>query len=303
MGDTKVTIEMIKAVRERTGSGLMDCKKALLENDGDIQKACDWLREKGIAKAAKKAATRVASEGIAWVLVDGDKAAMVEVNCETDFVASNEVFRNLVKSVNEIVLRDEPKDKDEAMASKNAEGKSIHDLFLDASMKLGEKLDFRRFVVVHKQADEVFGPYVHMNGKIATLVVLKGGDSELANGVALNVCSLNPQYRTMADIPADVVAKETEIELEASRQDPKFASKPEAIQRKIVEGRVKKSIGESVLTEEPYVLDESQTVGNVLKSKNASVVATYRYAVGEGIEKPQEDFAAEVAAEAAKAAK
>ena len=173
-------INLIKQLRDRTGAGLMDCKKALLENNNNVDAACDWLREKGIAKQAKKASTRIAAEGIAWVLAEGNKAAIIEVNSETDFVANSDPFRALVKEVNSLVLANAPKTLDEAKELKNADGKSIADLFVDATVKLGEKLDFRRFEVVEKADDEVFGPYIHMNGKIATLVVLKGGNTEVA---------------------------------------------------------------------------------------------------------------------------
>lgn len=289
-------IELIKVLRDRTGAGLMDCKKALVENGNDIEKAITWLREKGISKQEKKA-SRTAAEGVAWVLVEGNKAAIIEINCETDFVANSDPFRDLVKSVNKIILEKSPKTKEEAMECQNADGKSIKDLFLDASIKLGEKLDFRRFAIVEKAEDEVFGPYVHMNGKIATLVVLKGGDATVANGVALNVTSDNPSYVYESEIPADVIAKETEIETEASKNDPSFGKKPEAIQKKIIEGRVRKNLCAGVLADQPYVLDESKTVGTFLKENNASIVSFVRYAVGEGIEKKQSDFAAEVEAQ------
>ena len=287
-------IDLIKQLRERTGAGIMDCKKALLANDSDIEKSVVWLREKGIAKQASKA-NRVAAEGVAWVLTEGNKAAVTEINCETDFVANSDPFRNLVKEVNQIVLENSPKDKDAALLCKSKNGKDIKELFLEAGIKLGEKLDFRRFAIVTKTDDEVFGPYIHMNGKIATLVVLKGGNTEVANGVALNVCSNNPLYLTDKDIPADDFAKEVEIEKEASKNDPSFAKKPAAIQQKIIEGRVHKNLCGNVLLDEQYVLDESKTVSDVLKENKAAVASYVRFAVGEGIEKRHDDFAAEVA--------
>lgn len=289
-------IELIKVLRDRTGAGLMDCKKALVENGNDVEKAITWLREKGIAKQEKKA-SRTAAEGVAWVKTKGDTAAVIEINCETDFVANSDPFRELVREVNDAVLAKEPKTKEEVMETIASNGKTIKDLFLDASIKLGEKLDFRRFAIVHKNPNEVFGPYVHMNGKIATVVVLKGGDEETAKGVCLNVTSDNPTYITEKDIPADVIAKETEIETEASKNDPSFAKKPEAIQKKIVEGRVRKNLCSNVLVDQVYILDESKTVGAVLKEHSAEVVSFVRYAVGEGIEKKQTDFAAEVEAQ------
>ena len=286
-------IELIKVLRDRTGAGLMDCKKALIENDNDVEKAITWLREKGIAKQEKKA-SRTAAEGVAWVKVDGDKAAVIEINCETDFVANSDPFRELVREVNDAVLAHEPKEKEEVMELVASNGKTIKDLFLDASIKLGEKLDFRRFTIVQKNPEEVFGPYIHMNGKIATIVVLKGGDEETAKGVCLNVTSDNPAYVYETDIPADVIAKETEIETEASKNDPSFAKKPEAIQKKIIEGRVRKNLCSNVLVDQIYIMDETKKVGDVLKEHHAELVSFVRYAVGEGIEKKQADFAAEV---------
>lgn len=294
-------IELIKQLRERTGAGMMDCKKALLANNNDIEASITWLREKGIAKQAKKAGTRVAAEGVAWIMTEGNRAAIVELNSETDFVANSDTFRALVKEVNSLILTNMPKTMEEAMVLKNAEGKTISDAFVDAGIKIGEKLVLRRFEVVEKTDDEVFGPYIHMNGKIATLVVLKGGNAETAKGIALNVCSLNPTYRTQDDIPAEVIERETAIELEAAKQDAAFAKKPEAIQKKIVEGKVSKSVGEAVLANEPYVLDESKTVAQVLKEANANVVSFKRYAVGEGIEKKKDDLAEEVAKQIAAA--
>ena len=166
-------IDLIKELRDRTGAGLMDCKKALLANGEDVSKAADWLREKGIAKQAKKAATRTAAEGVSWVMVNGNTAAIIEVNSETDFVANSDPFRALVKEVNEVVLANKPADVAAAKACLTKEGKTLNDLFVDAGIKLGEKLDFRRVAVVEKTDDEVFGPYIHMNGKIATLVVFE----------------------------------------------------------------------------------------------------------------------------------
>ena len=176
-------IELIKQLRERTGAGLRDCKKALLANGNDVDKSVDWLREKGIAKQAKKAATRIATEGVAWLRTEGNKAARIEINSETDFVANSDPFRALVKTVNAIVLKNRPKTVEEAKLLKDENGKTIADLFIDAGVKLGEKLDFRRLVTVEKSDDEVFGPYIHRNGKIATLIVLKGGSAENATGL------------------------------------------------------------------------------------------------------------------------
>ncbi len=291
-------IEQIKQLRDRTGAGLMDCKKALAATDHDLEQAITWLREKGIAKAAKKAASRIAAEGVASVLVSGNKAAVIEVNCETDFVANSDPFRALVNEVNEIILSNNPQTLDEAKNCANKDGKTINELFVDAGVKLGEKLDFRRFAIVNKADDEAFGPYIHMKGKIAVLSVIKGGNEEIANRISLVVCSNSPSYVNEADIPAEVIAKETEVQKEASLQDPSFAKKPAAIQDKIVEGRVKKSLFEGVLVDMGLIGEEDKTVAQLLKENGASMVSFLRYAVGEGIEKRQDDFAAEVAAQA-----
>ncbi len=291
-------IEQIKQLRDRTGAGLMDCKKALAATDHDLEQAITWLREKGIAKAAKKAASRIAAEGVASVLVSGNKAAVIEVNCETDFVANSDPFRALVNEVNEIILNNNPQTLDEAKNCANKDGKTINELFVDAGVKLGEKLDFRRFAIVNKADDEAFGPYIHMKGKIAVLSVIKGGNEEIANRISLVVCSNSPSYVNEADIPAEVIAKETEVQKEASLQDPSFAKKPAAIQDKIVEGRVKKSLFEGVLVDMGLIGEEDKTVAQLLKENGASMVSFLRYAVGEGIEKRQDDFAAEVAAQA-----
>lgn len=291
-------IELIKQLRERTGAGMMDCKKALLANNNDVEASITWLREKGIAKQAKKASTRIAAEGVASLMIDGNRAAVVEVNSETDFVANSDPFRALVKEVNEIVLKNNPKTLEEAKACKNEKGQSIADLFVDATVKMGEKMDFRRFEIVDKTDDEIFGHYIHMKGKIATLIVLKGGNEDVAHSITLNVCSNNPAYVNESDIPADVIAKETEVQKAASMEDPSFAKKPAKIQEKIIEGRVNKVLFESVLVDEPLILDESKTVGQLLKESNASLVKIVRYEVGEGIEKRHDDFAAEVAAQA-----
>lgn len=291
-------IEQIKQLRDRTGAGLMDCKKALANNDHDLEKAITWLREKGIAKAAKKAATRIAAEGVSSILIEGNKACVIEINCETDFVSNSDPFRALVKEVNEVVLKHAPSTMEEAKVCKNEAGKTVEELFVDAGVKLGEKLDFRRFAIVNKADDEVFGPYIHMKGKIAVLTVIKGGSSEVANAISLVVCSNNPSYMLESDIPEDVIAKETEVQKEASLNDPSFAKKPLNIQEKIIEGRVKKVLFESVLADMGLIGEEDKTIAQYLKENNASLVSYLRYAVGEGIEKRQDDFAAEVAAQA-----
>ena len=293
-------IELIKELRERTGAGLMDCKKALIENNNDIDKAVDYLREKGIAKNAKKAG-RIAAEGLTGYKIVGNKAVIVEVNCETDFVSANDIFKTLVKEVTETVFNadPEPKTNEEALACKNAEGKSVQDLIDDAGIRIREKLAFRRFIVIHKNDDELFGSYVHMDGEITSIVIMKGGDQELADNMAMCVVSDNPTYVSLAEVDPKDVQHETEVETEASKNDPSFAKKPEAIQKKIIEGRISKHFQVQVFSFMEYILDSSKTVGQVLKEHKADVLKFYKFRVGEGIEKKKEDFAAEVAAQAA----
>jgi elongation factor Ts len=291
-------IELIKELRERTGAGLMDCKKALLENGNDIEKAIDYLREKGIAKNAKKA-DRIAAEGLTGLKIEGNKAAIVEVNCETDFVSSNDIFKELVKQITDIVFASEPADNEAALASKNAEGKSVNDLLQEAGIRIREKLAFRRFLIVKKNDDEIFGSYVHMGGQITSLVILKGGDATLADNIAMCVVSDNPTYASLSDVDPKDIEHETEVEKEVAKNDPSFAKKPEAIQKKILEGRISKHFQTQVFTYQEYVLDSSKTVGQVLKENKAELVKFYKIHVGEGIEKRVDDFAAEVAAQAA----
>lgn len=290
-------MDLIKELRDRTGAGLMDCRKALLANNQDLEKALVWLREKGIAKQEKKA-LRTAAEGVAWLKTEGNKAAVIEINCETDFVANSDPFRALVTKVTDMVFTNEPADKEAALALVDTEsGKTLNDLFVDAGIKLGEKLDFRRFAIIKKNDDEVFGPYIHMKGKVAVVVTLKGGDKDLANGIALNVCNDNPSYINDSDIPAEILERERVIEKEAALNDPSFSKKPANIQEKIIEGRIQKNLSSSVLADQVYILDQEKKVGDVLKSGHASVVSFVRYGVGEGIEKRKDDFAAEVASQ------
>lgn len=276
----------------------MDCKKALSVNDHDINKSIDWLREKGIAKQANKAATRIAAEGVAWVEVKDNTAVILEINCETDFVANSSVFRELVANVSSILLSKKPKTIDEAKKAKCDKcNKTINDLFIDAGVKLGEKLDFRRFEIVTKKDSQVFGPYIHMKGKIAVLTVLEGGNSTVANDVALVVCSNSPTYLYESDIPNDVIEKETGIQKELSLQDESFKKKPQQIQEKIIQGRVNKALFESVLSDMGLLGQEDKLVGQYLKENSATIVKAIKYEVGEGIEKRVDDFASEVASQ------
>lgn len=279
-------IELIKELRDRTGAGMMDCKKALEASGQDVEKAIDWLREKGIAKAQAKA-SRIAAEGLAGVIVHDEKAIIAEVNCETDFVSKGEKFHKLVDDVMEVTIKSSAKSVEEAKEATKS-------LFTDATVSMGEKLDYRRFEVVSKTASQEFGSYIHMGGKIATLVVLEKKDPELAKGLAMHIAANAPKYVSEADIPADVIEHEKQIAFETAKADPKLAGKPEQMLQGIVMGKVKKILSESILLSQAYLLDGEKSVAQVLKEKGNNVVKFVRYAVGEGIEKRQDNFAEEV---------
>ena len=285
-------IDLIKVLRDRTGAGLMDCKGALLANDCDLDRAADWLREKGLAKAAKKA-SRIAAEGLALAVrcPSCGKTVVLEVNCETDFVAKGDAFRELVENVAKVILKNEPKDVEEAKAL-------TEDLFADATVKMGEKFDLRRFEVIEKEEGQYIYTYIHMGGKIAVCVVLDKEDAELGKGLAMHIAANNPTYLNTQAIGSDAIEHETKIQLEAAKQDPKLAGKPEEMLKKIIGGKVNKYFAEMVLVEQPYLLDteSGKKVGQVLEEKKTSVIKYVRYQVGEGIEKKQENFADEVAA-------
>lgn len=281
-------IELIKVLRERTGAGMMDCKKALEETNMDVEKACDWLREKGIAKAVKKA-SRIAAEGLTTVLNEKDKreAIILEVNCETDFVARGDAFKDLVMSVASLLLEEKPADVEAAK-------ELTKDLFIDASVKIGEKLDLRRFQVVTYKEGEGVGTYIHMGGKISTLVVLDKEDAELEKGLAMHIAANSPVYIAESDVPASVIEHEKVIQLEASKKDEKLQDKPLPVLEKIVEGKVKKALSEQTLFDQTYLLDGENKVETVLKNKGIKVKSFIRYQVGEGLEKRIDNFAEEV---------
>lgn len=284
-------IDLIKVLRDRTGAGLMDCKGALLANDCDIEKATDWLREKGLAKAAKKA-DRIAAEGLALAVrcPKCGKTVVLEVNCETDFVAKGDAFHEFVENIARVILKNEPKDVEEAKSLTT-------DLFADATVKMGEKFDLRRFTII-PQENNVIGSYVHMGGKIAVAVSLSGGDDELAKQVSMHIAANNPQYLTVEDVPADVREHELNVQKEAAKNDEKLANKPAPVLEKILEGKINKYFAEMTLEAQPFLMDDSKTVGQFLKEKGVKVLKFVRYQVGEGIEKRKDDFASEVMSQA-----
>lgn len=279
-------IELIKELRDRTGAGMMDCKKALEANNQDVEKSIDWLREKGIAKAQAKA-SRIAAEGLASVKVDGNKAIIAEVNCETDFVSKGEKFHKLVDDVLTTTL-----DNNACCIDKARE--ICQGLFTDATVSMGEKLDYRRFEIVSKKDDEEFGAYIHMGGKIAVLVLLNKNNAELAKGLAMHIAANNPTYISQEDIPASAIEHEKGIQVELMKQDEKLAGKPAEMLAQIAERKVNKVLAESTLSAQAYLLDGDKTVAQVLKESDAKVVKFVRYAVGEGIEKRVDNFAEEV---------
>ena len=284
----KISVELIKQLRDRSGAGLMDCKAALAASDCDLDKASDWLREKGLAKAAKKA-SRIAAEGLAVTKTCPacGKTVILEVNCETDFVAKGEQFKALVEEVAGVILEKEPANVEEAKALTES-------LFTDATVKMGEKFDLRRFELLKKAEGNGVYTYIHMGGKIAVALLLDKEDAELGKGVAMHIAANNPQYCSVNDIPGDAVAHEKEVQLEAAKNDPKLAGKPAEMLGKIIDSKVNKYFAEMVLLSQPYLLDDSKTVEKALAEKGVKILRYVRYQVGEGIEKRQDDFAAEV---------
>ena len=291
-----VNASLIKELRDKTGAGMMDCKKALVECNGDVQAAIDWLREKGIAKAAKKA-SRIAAEGLCDAAFDGNYAYLYELNSETDFVAKNEKFITLMNQIGEICVANKCESAEAVL------GLGAEELVVNATATIGEKISLRRVQKVEKTDAQVFGFYKHMGGKIATLVVLEGGDAELAKDISMHVTASRPLYISKEDIPGDYNEKETHIQMELTKNDEKLAGKPEAALAKIVEGKVNKQLKEICLLDQVYVKGSSnESVAQFLNQKHASIVTFVRYEVGEGMEKRVDDFAAEVAAAANAAA-
>lgn len=289
-----VTAALVKELRELTGAGMMDCKKALEATNGDVQAAIKWLQEKGMASAAKKAG-RIAAEGLAKVAHKDDLAVIYEVNAETDFVAKNESFLDLVDMIGASLLVYQPANIDEANALV-IEGKTLAERIVDATATIGEKISFRRFELVTKEEDEVFGSYMHMGGKIAGVAVVKTTDAEVARDMAMQVVSMNPLYVSQDTMPASVVEEQTHLQKEILNNDPVLSQKNEKQQEGIVRGRVSKALQEISLVDQPYFKDQNMKVSQFLKNEKAAVTRFVRYAVGEGIEKREDDFAAEVAA-------
>lgn len=287
----QITAAIVKELRERTGAGMMDCKKALVATEGDMEKAIDFLREKGLSQAAKKAG-RVAAEGavVAYVTEDGKTGAIVEVNCETDFVGKNENFQALAKSIAELIVKTNPADVDTLLASE-MDGKTVKDIVTEAIAKIGENISVRRFVRYESAEGKVYS-YIHGGGKIGVLVDMKGGDAELGKDIAMQVAAANPQFLNRNEVPDSELEHEKDILTEQARNE----GKPENIIAKMVMGRINKYYKEVCLVDQEFIRDGDLTISKLLKSKNADVARFARFQLGEGIEKKQENFADEVAA-------
>ena len=288
-----ITAAQVKELRDKTGAGMMDCKKALTETDGDLAKAIDWLREKGISKAAKKA-DRVAAEGLTRAVVNGNRAVVFEVNSETDFVAKNEQFLELLNVLSDALVNSSVKNLEEALAL-DVNGKTVEALVVDATATIGEKITLRRVEVLEKTDAEVFGSYVHMGGKISVIAKLSAtDDADVAKDMAMQVASMNPSFISRNHMPADFIEHERKIQTEIIKNDEALASKPEGVLKGILEGRLSKSLQDSSLVDQLFFKDQDKKVADVLKAAKTEVLAFVRYAVGEGIEKKADNFVEEV---------
>lgn len=278
----------VKELRDRTGAGMLDCKKALEATEGNMDKAIDWLREKGISKAAKKEG-RIAAEGLCQIAVDGNKAVILEVNSETDFVAQNENFVNFVDYLANIILKNDFNSNEEVLEF-NDGGETVKDKLVALISKIGENINFRRFEKIEKKDNEVFGSYKHMGGRIGALVVLSDTTEDVAKDVAMHVAAMNPTAVTRSEVPQDIVEHESHVIKEQVMQE----GKPADIAEKMVTGRLNKFYKEVCLEEQPFIKENSVTVGNYVKENGGSIVSISRFEVGEGIEKKEENFAEEV---------
>ncbi|MFR7772155.1 MAG: translation elongation factor Ts [Lachnospiraceae bacterium] len=284
-----ITANMVKELREQTGAGMLDCKKALTETNGNMEEAVTWLREKGISKAAKKQ-TRIAAEGLALAKVEGNKAVIVEVNSETDFVAKNPEFTGLVNDIATAILGSNVSTVEE-VNKLEVNGTSIENMIVEKTATIGEKLSFRRFELVEKQDNQVFGTYSHMGGKIVTLAVLEGTDAEVAKDVAMQIAAMRPLYLDKDSVPSERVEKERAILTEQAENEGLDANKLPMI----VNGRLNKFYEEVCLLDQGFVKENKMKVSKYVESKGMKVLSFVRYEVGEGMEKREENFADEVA--------
>ena len=284
-----ISASLVKELREKTGAGMLDCKKALEATNGSIDEAVDWLREKGISKAAKKA-DRIAAEGVAAILTEGNDAVILEMNSETDFVAKNAEFGELVSETLKTIIKSNVETLEEALNLPYEDG-TISDFIVAKTAKIGEKLSLRRFAKVTKKDNESFGEYIHMGGKIAVLIITEGTDSTVAKDIAMHAAAMRPSYVSETDVPAEEVEKEKTVLKEQAMNE----GKPAEIAEKMVQGRLNKFYKEICLEEQPFVKDGDINVKTYAKNNGGKIVAMYRYEVGEGMEKREENFAEEVA--------
>lgn len=285
----QITASLVKELRERTGAGMMDCKKALTQTDGNIEAAIDYLRENGIAKAAKKA-DRIAAEGLSYIEVKGNKAVILEINSETDFVAKNEKFVALVKNVANAILAAEPKSLEEALQVQ-AEGGTVEAVINEGIATIGEKLSLRRFEILYKTDADAFGAYSHMGGRIGVLTLIEGStDEQAAKDVAMHIAALAPRYLDESEVPADVLEHKKKVLTEQALNE----GKPANIVEKMIVGRINKFLEEITVVKQKFVKDDSLTVEKFVASKGGKLAKFVRYEVGEGIEKREDNFAEEV---------
>ena len=283
-----ITASLVRELRDATGAGMMDCKKALEATNGDINAATDWLREKGISKAEKKQ-SRIAAEGLANIYIKDNKCVILEINSETDFVSKNDEFKGMLDTIGNAILNSDAKNMDEALALE-LDGSTISDYIVAKTAKIGEKLSFRRFEVIEKNADEVFGSYLHMGGRIAAISVVKGNDENVAKDIAMQAAAMKPKFIFESDITEEDIAKEKEVLKEQAMNEGKT---PE-IAEKMVVGRLKKFYEEQCLIDQGFIKDGDITVKTYLENNHSELIKVVRYEVGEGLEHRTCDFAEEV---------
>jgi len=294
-----VTAQLVKELRDRTGAGMLDCKKALEATDGKIEEAITWLREKGITKAAKKS-DQVAAEGLVGLVTKGDKTVIFEVNSETDFVAKNKQFLDLMATVGETLINNEPKTVEDALKI-SVNGEPLETVIVHAIATIGEKITLRRFKTIHLKADQSMGVYLHSNNRIATVLIFSGKiDETIGKQLAMHVSAMRPQFISRDDISTDFLNSEKAILTAEAKNDPKNAGKPDNILEKMVEGRLNKQLAEISFLDQVFVVNPDQKISDVIKANNVHVVDMIRYEVGEGIEKEEVDFASEVMAQVRK---
>lgn len=291
-----ISAQQVKELREQTGAGMMDCKKALVETNGNMEEAVKWLRERGIAKAAKKEG-RVAAEGVCNFAIDGNNATVYEINSETDFVAKNPLFKELCEKVGKAILACNAKNDEEALEAV-LNGEKVSEMLVNATATIGEKITLRRVSLIEKNDNQVFGGYSHMNGKIVAFATVDGNNEEVAKDVCMHIAAMNPKYLSSNDVDQEFLTSETDIIRQEALNENKQSAKPKPVEiiEKMVHGRVAKMLKEICLLDQPFVKNPDETVGQYTNNHGCKVVSYVRLGVGEGIEKRKDDFVAEVMA-------